>query len=177
MGACTGTRTCNGSGRWGACVIAAIETCDGTDSDCNGVIDDGSAICEVATGCDQVRLASGVYLLCYQKPGSDRRRGWTAARDYCASFGYHLVTIDDGAENSALMSAAMARVDGDWWIGINDEDGDSMFSWVSGRSRFEAWRMDEPDRGECGVIDTAENDWESKGCGGSRGFICEAPGP
>ena len=54
VGRCTaGTRTC-ASGAWGACageVVPASESCNGTDDDCNHVVDDG-APCAARQVCD-----------------------------------------------------------------------------------------------------------------------------
>jgi hypothetical protein len=45
VGICkTGTQTCS-SGNWGSCVgqvVPWLETCDGSDNDCDGVVDDGN---------------------------------------------------------------------------------------------------------------------------------------
>ncbi|MCA9607002.1 MAG: C-type lectin domain-containing protein [Myxococcales bacterium] len=174
---CPGVETCSG-GRFGSCVIPTppAETCDGTDEDCNGVIDDGAANCVRESRCNLVRLATGVYLFCFQAPGNDQRRSWANARDYCASFGYHLVTIDDTAEDMALIAAADPLDSGDWWIGINDLDDDGTYTWVGPPSAYRNFRGPPVD-GECGVLDSPMSDWESKGCGGGKPFICEAPAP
>jgi Putative metal-binding motif len=51
VGRCrAGTQTCSADGNWGACMGATdprVETCDGTDDDCDGVRDEG---CECLTG-------------------------------------------------------------------------------------------------------------------------------
>ncbi len=174
---CPGVETC-AAGRYGMCVATAIasETCNGRDDDCNGVIDDGAADCPGETGCDLVRLATGVYLFCYQAPSNDQRRSWVQARDRCAMFGYHLVTIDDAAEDAALAAAGDPLDSGDWWIGVNDLDDNGTYRWVGPGSTYVNYRS-APVAGDCGVLDSAMMDWEVKGCGGGKPFICEAPAP
>jgi len=176
---CNGTRFCDGSGSWGDCTIdpTIVEICDGRDTDCNGVVDDGAATCALDSGCDFVRLASGTYLFCHQGGGGGVRAEWADARDHCDVFGYHLATVDDSAEDTALTSEAHARSSGDWWIGIHDLDDDGRFRWQGPASSYDDWRGGHPRDGECGAIDTGRGEWETHDCGGDRRFICEAPVP
>ncbi len=173
---CAGVETC-AAGAFGPCVLTVIpdEECNGRDDDCNGTTDDGGADCEGESGCVVFRHAGGAYLFCYQG-ASDERRDWPQSRDRCREFGYELATIDDMAENDALAAEAERLRSGDFWIGIADPDSDGTFTWVGPPSAFTRWRGT-PSTGQCGVLDSAARDWETKGCGGSRGFICEAPAP
>ncbi len=41
VGTCSGSRICSSSCVWGTCVVAATETCNGVDDNCNGVADEG----------------------------------------------------------------------------------------------------------------------------------------
>ena len=90
-------------------------------------------------------------------------------------FGYHLATIESMSESDALAMAAHPLDSGDWWIGINDRDDNGTYDWVSGSAAsYRDWRT-APERGNCGVLDAMARDWQDKGCGGAKPFICEAP--
>jgi hypothetical protein len=68
IGTCLGTQTCDGVAGWSVCtaLIAAVETCDGVDNDCNFVIDNGvgggEACTNTVTGvgsCPGIRTCAG----------------------------------------------------------------------------------------------------------------------
>ena len=170
-GTCSeGTAACV-AGAVGECVplVAPMpETCDGIDDDCDGDVDDAT-ICAEEAECDLERIGEGTYLFCH-----DSNRPWTEARDHCAAFGYHLVTIDDAAEDAAVTERADAISRGDWWIGLADEDADGTFAWVDGSPSYTNHRA-APTAGECITIRSDRADWDSLGCGGDKRFICEAP--
>jgi MYXO-CTERM domain-containing protein len=96
-GACAfggGTQTCNGLGNWDACIPAVQprpESCNGSDDDCNGVVDDGDVCADGASfgdgldqrqperGCSVVHGAPGgtiaaMALLILLALGATRRR-------------------------------------------------------------------------------------------------------
>ena len=181
VGECTfGSRTCTSSGDWPSGCMGGrtprSESCDGTDEDCNGTVDDdSSADCEMATGCHVVRVAGGTYLAC---EGGSLNRDWAEARDFCRSVGdYELVTIDDAAEDSALRAAIDPLDRGDYWIGYNDENDDGRYRWVGEppTGSYVNWRGGTPGDEKCAVLDTRTAGWEAPGCGGDKRFICEAP--
>lgn len=173
-GSCVGLQTCDATGAFGTCVPASVsvETCNGLDDDCDGVIDNATANCAGETTCDVVRRGTTVYLLCYQG-STDLRSDYDEAIAFCAARGYHLVTIDDGAENNFLASRMDSRDRGDWWIGFNDRDDDGVYTWVFGSSTFTDWRS-APDPDKCATLDSDAGDWEDKNCGDNRAFVCEA---
>ena len=88
----------------------APDDCDGLDEDCSGAIDDGGRC-----PCDVVNLETGTYQLCVEA------EDWDKAAERCATYGYHLATIDDATEGELLTIEAFALDEkGDWWIGLTD---------------------------------------------------------
>ena len=41
VGSCSGSQTCQPDCTWSTCIVAAIETCNGVDDNCNGIPDEG----------------------------------------------------------------------------------------------------------------------------------------
>jgi hypothetical protein len=71
-GSCAGTQTCT-SGSWGTCTITAVETCNGTDDDCDGAVDEtftnkgaacSAGVGECARSGTYVCSASGLSTVC-----------------------------------------------------------------------------------------------------------------
>ncbi|HJL16625.1 MAG TPA: C-type lectin domain-containing protein [Sandaracinaceae bacterium LLY-WYZ-13_1] len=151
----------------------STETCDGTDEDCDGSIDEGG-VCP----CTWHEDAGHAYLFC---TGS---WGWWGARDACRSRGYELVTVDGETEQRFLAGEAGSS---EWWIGANDIDAEGTWVWVADGSAvtYDAWRTDQPNnhRGNqhCGVLEgdrTSDSGvpggWGDQQCWEGRNFICEA---
>ena len=56
----TGTRTCSASCGWGSC-SPPVETCNGVDDDCDGMVDEGCGACAGCTGAVGVSSPGGRY--------------------------------------------------------------------------------------------------------------------
>jgi hypothetical protein len=156
-----------------ACVPVA-EVCNGIDDDCNSLIDDGASVCSSVAECVPGHIDDSAYLVC------TNTLSWPDARDFCTSYGYHLVVIDD-LEESTTLELAMAvagNKTGHSWIGLYDFDADGSFEddeWVSGSSSYRRWRAGEPAMtGRCVAIHLP-TDWEARLCDGPHEFVCEAP--
>jgi hypothetical protein len=167
----SGSQSCR-SCAWGACVPPP-ESCNGLDDDCSGTIDDGAADCATVTGCRLDRLAPSVYLIC-AAPTSD----WSAASEFCAAYGYHMVTVDSAAENLLIFGGISMSTEVRFWIGLCDVNGDGFYDddeWEVGSSSYRQWSSGEPDEyGGCVAIRfDLGGDWVSRF--GSNGFVCEAP--
>ncbi len=146
------------------------ETCNGEDDDCDGTVDDGVTRCGTGFGC-QVRAYLGhSYALC---PSTMRR---DEAETECESFGYHLVVIDDAAENTFVSDQArMLAILGQYaWIGLHTTP---LLVWEDGTSpRFTSWESAEPDgSGPCARIRGSTGAWSDVPCTDRLAFICEAP--
>lgn len=149
---------------------SGTETCNGFDDDGDGRIDE--------TGCsDPIEQFGGhAYLFVSEA------KNWEESRAYCASKGYHLVTIESADENAFLdrTTRSKAVFNVSWWIGLNDRAVSRSFAWEDGTPvGFTNWDTSEPNDflGEdCVEIRTytATGRWNDVGCLNGHFFICEA---
>jgi hypothetical protein len=146
-------------------------SCNGIDDDCDGVIDDGATSCGVLC---QVRHDRGhSYLFCVQV------RSQTEAADQCMALGYHLVDIDDMAENDFVQSNATGGVGGSYvWIGAQEVPAGShtFVSTTGDPVPYFDWDVSEPNgSGPCVRMRTTNGTWADNPCGQSYSYVCEAP--
>lgn len=71
---------------------------------------------------------------------------WSQAETYALTLGGHLVTINDAAENTWLTANFLApNPTINPWIGLNDNDSNETWTWVSGESvSYLNWAPGEP---------------------------------
>jgi C-type mannose receptor len=144
------------------------ESCNGIDDDLDGVIDQ--------KGCtDRVEHFQGhAYMFVKAE------KTWASARSHCASFGYHLATIDGVDENNFIRGIAEGIESDEWWIGFNDIATENSFVWEDGsHSTFTNWSSGSPDdffNQDCAVLisSDATGAWNDKACDDQRPFVCEA---
>lgn len=106
-----------------ACAATA-EVCNGKDDDCNDKIDDRPGICPQPV----VDWRGHAYMFVPVESS------WPMARQACARYGYHLVTIDDPMENAFLVASGMQRSAANaWWIGFSDRQREGVWVWVGRR--------------------------------------------
>jgi len=147
----------------------AMEVCNGVDEDCDETIDEDGAC-----PCDRVEDDGDVYLFC------STDRAWTAAQRRCASWNYHLLTIDDAAEDDFAFDEIL-RVDDSrrWWIGYTDQRVEGTWVWEDGTpSGYENWGPGEPnDTGsgeDCGQLNRySDGTWNDEPCTRTLPFVCE----
>jgi hypothetical protein len=145
------------------------ETCNGLDDNLDGTIDE--------SGCsDPVGQFSGHAYMSVKA-----EKTWSSARAHCASFGYHLVTINGVPENDFVQKIASKLEGGPRvWIGFNDRATEGTFVWdESSSSTFINWASGQPDNfldEDCTVLDphTSTGSWDDIDCEDSRSFVCEA---
>lgn len=151
-----------------------VEVCDQLDNDCNNQVDDNG--CSI--GCTALRRPAPndatAYIRC------TNQINWTAARAACGSWGFHLIYIETGEENTWLRNQFSFA--GAIWIGATDQVqsnhwiwGNGVAFWDSGQTlTYAAWAATQPDN-----IDTescAEMDfsgWADRNCGANNGYVCE----
>ena len=146
-----------------------IEVCDGIDNDCDGSAD-SPALCP----CNFETHDGSNYLFC------NYNRTWSVAKGECAQVGYHLVTIDDMAENTWLDSRVDAYSTLRWWIGYNDLTVEGYWDWDGPYSNFTNWGANEPNDAnnneDCAALNQFGNggEWNDLFCNTSIYFVCEA---
>ncbi len=110
------------------------ETCDGTDENQNGLVDEGA----VCTGCQQVNFEGRSYLICAAEQPD---RG--AASQLCEGFGYHLVDLQSEAETDWL--APQLDLLTTYWSGLSDSNPNT-YRWSDGEEAdFIPWSPGQPD--------------------------------
>ena len=149
----------------------STETCNGIDDDCDGMID-------VGAGCPCTLLLRGSepYLFC------DMDRRWDQAQSFCAMLGYNTATIEDLVESDWVATNALAILDRDWWIGLNDVMGGSA-QWASGSAApYRHWGAAEPRvfglPGAARIDDGTSGDrgfWSWRDTRLNRPFVCSLP--
>jgi hypothetical protein len=155
--------------------VCGAETCDGTDEDCDGRIDEGAAC-----PCDLGAFGTSAYLFCAA------RADWSTARAACQQVGYDLAAVEDATEDSYLYASVNQRGFGDTWLGLNDRQNEGSWVWPDGAPlAYSHWDRGEPNDGgdggeDCGVLmtrDGRESEWDDRGCGRDYSYICEASAP
>jgi hypothetical protein len=104
-------------------------------------------------------------------------RTWPKARTFCADRGMHLVTLADEAEEQWVLDEAYKHHEGNWAIGLNDQDEEGTFVWVDGTPlNYTNWRGGEPNNtGGEDCVEANKNGWNDVGCERSKWpFICES---
>lgn len=143
---------------------ATSDACNAIDDDCDGIGDEGcTCFADTFDGHD--------YELCTSLVT------WDAARAICERKGKTLATIDTSAESVWLGTAVDARSTLPWFVGLDDLDGDSAFTWTFGSPAFDAFGGTEPNgTGDCVVLNAptvGDDEWADEVCATPRRFVCE----
>jgi MYXO-CTERM domain-containing protein len=156
----------------------ALETCNGEDDDCNGVIDDGD-VCEgTPEDCYAYHSATSTYLACYDNENQP------GAKAECAGFGggYQLASLTSNAED-LLADEVVDRVDPaeEFWIGLEDVVPNT-YTWPDGTPfGFSDYASGQPNdtngSQDCTGISDVNNDedsWYDLDCNFFHHYLCEA---
>ncbi len=159
----------------GANLPGNLETCDGGDNNCNGVIDEWSEMNDAACGaCFPVAPMWGRYLWFCDDPQT-----WDDARARCSQLGADLVTLDTQEQSMSLIGLSPGPTE--YWIGLTDAVEEGSFRWVDddaplGGEAF--WQPGEPTQiGDEDCVQTSGDAgmWNDLVCAGiSSRYICEA---
>ncbi len=147
----------------------APEDCDGLDQSCDDVVDD-DADCP----CDMDWYGDHAYMFC------DSKAKWTSAQSKCEDRGYHLLTIDDSAENTwAIDTAASVSTRSYWWMGYNDRTAEGTWAWEDGStSTYTNWHTGEPNDSsgeDCGQLYRwSDYTWNDAECNDDYYYVCES---
>ena len=110
--------------------------------------------------------------------GSTFTLNWTDANKYCATnYGTSLATITSDSENSEAYAAGLAASNGDadrFFIGLNDINDDSIWTWIDGSTSSYRYTFGISGDGNCAeyIIDTNGNAWNDLSCSSFRYFVC-----
>ncbi|XP_071824781.1 macrophage mannose receptor 1-like isoform X2 [Apostichopus japonicus] len=115
---------------------------------------------------------------CYYSDTS--RADWVTSEAYCVSNGAHLVSINDGDEQSYI-STRVGGIGVNSWIGLRDLGTTGNFVWSDGSSLdFINWSSGNPNYNSgvdacvaALVEDSKEGEWDDQNCAVSRPYICE----
>ena len=139
------------------------EACNSIDDDCDRNIDEGTtcgAPYPVSTwnGHGYVHLKSA--------------DGWFAQLTTCRSFGYHLVVIDDSAEDRWVDAFTNG---GEFWTGAASSGGPWTWAASTATLSYTNWQDGHPIGGtQCGV-NSATGGWYSANCTMPLPGVCESP--
>ena len=147
----------------------AAELCDGLDTDCDGLVDDGNP----CPRCDTRTNAGRTYQLCARDALS-----WDAARMACMAMGYDLAKIESDAEQRFIETLVPAGgFTTGLWVGLHS-DAAGVFTWTDGSLPvFTAWASGEPNlTSSCVRLrSTVGGLWADTGCTVTNYYLCEAP--
>jgi hypothetical protein len=153
------------------------ELCDGVDNDCNGLLDDYSALNTSCNGCELHEFDGHSYAVC------SALQTWDDARTDCMSlFSGDLVKIDDQAESDAILTMVQGSADIRWFIGLSDAVTEGAFVWIDGTALgFDNWDAGEPNDSsgeDCVEVWTVNAwGWNDISCAMLDPYICESPAP
>ena len=153
---------------------AASEVCDGIDNDCDANIDTNQLCRGVYNNCRLRRYDGSAYLFCRYE------RIWSVAKGDCSSVGYHLVTINDAAEDAWIDGQVDTFASNfEWWIGYNDLTLEGYWGWDGPYSTYTNWASSEPNDwqgGEdCTLLNSwAGGQWNDASCMTATYYVCEA---
>ena len=150
----------------------ALEEANGQDDDCDGQIDEGTAL-----PCPRVAFEGRSYFFC-----DPDELSWRDARDECERWGYQLVVIENQRENEFIIAERRRQRQENLWIGLSDRRDEGRWRWVDGSElRFEAWGDGEPNDGgggeDCAVIlreDGRVGEWDDRSCNRLYDYACES---
>lgn len=151
----------------------ATELCNALDDDCNDLVDD-----EADCPCTIEYYDASTYQYC--TVAAD----WDEAAAACEAVGYHLVEVDDAAENAAIYSIiSRDYASKPWWLGLSDAANEGVWRWEAGDiAGYTKWHKDQPsDLGgyeNCAEMNNielaAKEAWNDAKCTYENYYICEA---
>jgi hypothetical protein len=182
-GGSTGGASGTGGGSSGAgggtgCDGGAVEVCNGTDDDLDGLVDEPSAQNTAAcNGCTPIQRNGFAYWFCTSG------RDWAPARDNCTSKGAHLASIHDQQENDFVASTMVGLgVTGRFWFGLNDRSTEGTYVWLDGTpvdfKYFNCSTTANLSTGseDCANMQGSSKCWDDDDCSGhSFPSVCRAP--
>jgi len=152
-----------------------VEICDGTDNDCDLLLNEYSAMNTSCDGCTLTANGASSYAYCTFK------RTYKDTRMECQKRGGDLAVIQDQAENDTLTAQVLmlSGVASRWFIGLDDLALEGTFVWVDDSPLgFSSWGPTEPNNTggleSCVVLYAGDGSWNDQQCATASEFICES---
>ncbi|XP_072526153.1 uncharacterized protein [Salminus brasiliensis] len=110
---------------------------------------------------------------------STEQKTWSESRQDCRERGADLVIINSREEQAFLIGLGK---ESDFWIGLTDEDIESVWNWVDGQRLTDPfWRKNEPnDAGgheDCAIftptVEDGQRTWNDFPCSQRKNWVCE----
>jgi len=149
----------------------AQEMCDLDDDNCNGIWDEDP----LCPHCVEKDLPGpGTAQFCFVA------LPFAEAEADCVAQGGHLLAIPDQEVQDWATAEALAIAGTDWWIGLNDINGEDEFVWTDGTPLgFTAWNEGEPNNvGEEDCVNLPAwtvGLWNDLSCATQLPYICTIP--
>ncbi len=148
--------------------VPGNESCNGTDGDCDGVVDDGACTCPVTSTDDHAWQVCSALLIQEEAADDCARSGWTLATP---------ATADEQDQ----LERALGLFVTPYWIGLGDAEVEGRHEWIDGAAlTFENWRYGEPENGggpytneDCAEIEPT-GEWDDQSCSDLQPYVCEA---
>lgn len=104
-------------------------------------------------------------------------RPWDDAEVLCQSYGGHLASITNQAEQNYIFQQIKSTNER-YWIGYNDRANESNFVWTDGynATKYANWRKGEPNNygnEDCVEINFKDGFWNDENCAFSFSYICQ----
>ena len=90
---------------------------------------------------------------------------YLSGKNACESLGGHLVTITSEEENNFVLNALLeyseeySETDNHLWLGLDDQDGDGVYNWVTGEDLIFTNYNEDPSPGKAIEISTPKGEW------------------
>ena len=108
--------------------------------------------------------------MCYFWASGTPTIPWADGRNDCQDNEAELVCIDSEAENQALIDHVPVWL---WWFGLNDLDGDGVFTCNGNEPPFTKWAPDKPGDALCIAVHEPDTLWYDGGCHSDIAYVCE----
>lgn len=150
------------------------ETCNATDDNCDGQVDEGACVVEGET-CRPSVFGDRVYLVC------PLGRDWDESRALCTGLGSgYAFAVLRGSELASVNMIGDVRSAGFiTWVGLSDDGGRipgaSEGSWWWTDNAAESDYAESTNNQDCGVIRGDDGNYGDRDCGNDHWFLCEAP--
>ena len=154
-----------------------LETCNGVDDDCDGLIDEVSAANTDCGSCRLEQFMNRAYWFC------EEAISWDEARDACRALGSELAVIED-ANHDGFIATAQPDNGGnfadDFWIGLHDRNTEGSYEWVDGTPvSYVNWASGEPNNQngdeDCGeFFSRVASKWNDDVCSKTEFYVCSS---